>query len=291
MIINSSSSNAYYVDRNDSISRFYNLIQRYPILSVAEEVDLIEKYQNQGDMKAREKLVRCNQRFIFSAAKRFSNNAHTVMDLVDEGSMGLVEALDRYELDRGMRLLTFAQAYIRKRMIQYIIDNWLVKRLSDEKLANKISKERSLFFNKNGYYPTNEELKDILAEKYGVEIKDDCMVNDIEYSFIDEPKDDDGSFVSDEHEFNNATCSENEYIEQSRRSDLKAIILAALNQLCNEQERGVVKLLYGIDCDREHSVSEVADMYGVTETRINQIRYAVETRLKENEKFVYLVGA
>jgi len=297
MIINSNNPNTYYVNRTDTISSYLRTINRYPILTADEEKDLIERYQKNKDMSARNKLVNCNQRFIFSAAKRYSNNPDTVMDLVNEGSLGFTQALDRYDVDKGMRLLTFAQAYIRKFMNYYFIYNKIIKRWSDEKLGTKIATERSLYFNDHGFYPTNEELKEIISKKYGKDILDDSIVNDIEYSYIDEfsscEEENEGRLMGDARFFNSYTASVNDYEEESRKNDIRAIVLAALDRVCRgkEREKTIVKMIYGIDCDREYSVSEIANIYGISETRVNQIRFSVEKKLRENKQFVYLIGA
>ena len=228
MIINSNNPNTYYVNRTDTISSYLRTINRYPILTADEEKDLIERYQKNKDMSARNKLVNCNQRFIFSAAKRYSNNPDTVMDLVNEGSLGFTQALDRYDIDRGMRLLTFAQAYIRKYMNYYFIYNKIIKRWSDEKLGTKIADERSLYFNEHGFYPTNEELKEIISKKYGKDILDDSIVNDIEYSYIDEfsscDEENEGRMKGDARFFNSYTAAINDYEEESRKNDIRAIV-------------------------------------------------------------------
>ena len=290
MIINSNTSNVYFVGRNDSISTYLASIRKFPILTADEESSLIDSYKTGKDMKARTKLINCNQRFIFSAAKRYSSNPDTVMDLVSEGNIGFMEAIERYEPERGHRLLTFAQAYIRKYMNLYFIQNKLIVRSCDEKLGPKIKVERSLFHNENGRYPTNDELKRIIMDKYDIDIQDNAMIEDIDLTYIDSLGVEDPDYGAS-YDYNNATYGQNDFIENQRKLDLKAIVLAAIGQVCRPKEAEIVKMIYGIDVDKEYSVSEIAGIYGVTETRINQIRFAVEKKLRENKQFSYMVGA
>ena len=294
MIINSNSSNTYYVNRNQSVLAFMKQLQKYPVLTIDQELDLVNRYQQNNDMHAKTMLINCNQRFIFSAAKRFSTNADTLMDLVCEGKYGLIVALDRYDPTRGMRLMTFAKEYIRKYMIDYYVKNKLIQRSSDEKLANKLSRERSEFFNKNGRYPLNSEMKEIISEKYGLDIKDDSMINDIDYTYIDDTPElsgEDPEGFGTYKEFRVATASENDAVDELKKEDMKSVVLAAISQVCRPKEADIIKMIYGIGMDREYSISEISAKYGVCETRINQIKSDVEKRLRNNMQLSYLVGA
>ena len=140
-------------------------------------------------------------------------------------------------------------------------------------------------------------MKEIISKKYGKDILDDSIVNDIEYSYIDDfsscDEENEGRTKGDARFFNSYTAAINDYEEESRKNDIRAIVLAALDRVCRgkEREKTIVKMIYGIDFDREYSVSEIANIYGISETRVNQIRFSVEKKLRENKQFVYLIGA
>lgn len=281
MIINSNNSNVYFVNRNNSIDRYLNSIRNYKPLAFDEENMYITRYKIDGDMKARDMLVNCNQRFIYSAAKRFSNNPDTVLELVNEGNIGLVEAIDKFDFTVGVRLLTYAQAYIRRNMIRYFCENRLVKRPSDTKIGSIITNERNAFYSMNERQPTIEELRSILINKYNINVTndEDFYINNFVYIDDNVSDSDDDFTFGDTSEYINSTSTYNDYEKDIEYDNTKAVVLAALSKLDNRSQ-DILKRLYGIGYDREYSASEIADMYGMTKTRINQIKNEAQKRLE-----------
>lgn len=281
MIINSNNSNVYFVNRNGSIDRYLNSIRKYKPLEFDEENMYITKYKVDGDMKARDMLVNCNQRFVYSAAKRFSNDPETVLELVNEGNIGLIEAIEKFDFTVGCRLLTYAQAYIRRNMVRYFCDNRLVKRPSDYKIGSIVENERNLFYAINERQPTIEELRSIMLNKYNINVTNDEDLYINNFVYVDDnvsDTDDDYTFEkTDEYLSSTNTC--NDYENDIEHDHTKAIILTALSKL-DKRSQEIVKMLYGIDCDREYSAYELADMYGMTKTRINQIKNEAQKRLE-----------
>ena len=281
MIINSKNSNVYFVNRNNSIDRYLNSIRNYKPLEFEDENMYITKYKVDGDMKARDMLVNCNQRFVYSAAKRFSNDPDTVLELVNEGNIGLIEAIDRFDFTLGCRLLTYAQSYIRRNMVRYFCENRLVKRPSDYKIGSIVANERSIFYTMNERQPTIEELRSIMLNKYNINVNndEDLYVNDFVYVDDNVSESDDDFTFGDTSEYLNNTSSYNEYDNDIEQDHTKAIVLTALSKL-DKRSQEIVKMMYGIDCDREYSAAELADMYGMTKTRINQIKNEAQKRLE-----------
>ena len=281
MIINSNNSNVYFVNRNNSIDRYLNSIRNYKPLAFDEENMYITRYKIDGDMKARDMLVNCNQRFIYSAAKRFSNNPDTVLELVNEGNIGLVEAIEKFDFTVGVRLLTYAHAYIRRNMIRYFCENRLVKRPSDTKIGSIITNERNAFYSMNERQPTIEELRSILLNKYNINVTndEDFYVNNFVYIDDNVSDSDDDFTFGDTSEYINSTSTYNDYEKDIEYDNTKAVVLAALSKLDNRSQ-DILKRLYGIGYDREYSASEIADMYGMTKTRINQIKNEAQKRLE-----------
>ena len=284
MIINSRTSNVYFVNRNSSIDRYLKSIREYKPLEFDEENMYITKYKIDGDMHARDILVNSNQRFVYSAAKRFSNDPDTVLELVNDGNIGLIEAIDRFDFTLGCRLLTYAQAYIRRNMVRYFCENRLVKRPSDYKIGSIVANERNIFYTMHERQPTIEELRSIMLNKYNISVNndEDLYVNDFVH-VDDSVTENDGS--SDNFTFGNtteyldSTASYNEYECDMEQEHTKAIILSALSKL-DERSQEIIKMIYGIDCDREYSISELAEIYGMSKTRINQIKNKAQKRLE-----------
>lgn len=281
MIINSKNSNVYFVNRNESIDRYLNSIRNYKPLEFEEENMYITRYKVDGDIKARDMLVNCNQRFVYSAAKRFSNDPDTVLELVNEGNIGLIEAIDRFDFTQGCRLLTYAQSYIRRNMVRFFCENKLVKRPSDKKIGSIVANERAMFYSLNERQPTIEELRSIMFNKYNINVNndEDMYINDFVYVDDNVADNDDDYTIGDTDTYLKSTSSYNKYEDTIEQENTKAIVLAALSKL-DDRTQTIVKMLYGIDCDREYSTYELAEMYGMTKTRINQIKNEAQKRLE-----------
>ena len=281
MIINSNNSNVYFVNRNESIDRYLNSIRNYKPLEFEEENMYITRYKVDGDIKARDMLVNCNQRFVYSAAKRFSNDPDTVLELVNEGNIGLIEAIERFDFTQGCRLLTYAQSYIRRNMVRFFCENKLVKRPSDKKIGSIVANERAMFYSMNERQPTIEELRSIMLNKYNINVNsdEDLYINDFVYVDDNVADTDDDYTIGETDTYLKSTSSYNEYDDTIEQENTKAIVLAALSKL-DDRTQTIVKMLYGIDCDREYSAYELAEMYGMTKTRINQIKNEAQKRLE-----------
>ena len=241
----------------------------------------ITRYKVDGDIKARDMLVNCNQRFVYSAAKRFSNDPDTVLELVNEGNIGLIEAIERFDFTQGCRLLTYAQSYIRRNMVRFFCENKLVKRPSDKKIGSIVANERAMFYSLNERQPTIEELRSIMLNKYNINVKsdEDLYINDFVYVDDNVADTDDDYTIGETDTYLKSTSSYNEYDDTIEQENTKAIVLAALSKL-DDRTQTIVKMLYGIDCDREYSAYELAEMYGMTKTRINQIKNEAQKRLE-----------
>ena len=275
------STNIYYVQRNESIDRYLNSIRKYTPLSFEKENEYITLYKVDGDMKARDMLVNCNQRYVYSMAKRFTNNADTIMELVNEGNIGLIEAIDKFDFTKGCRLITYATQYISRNMVNYYCENRIVKRPSDTKIGSRVATERDIFFKMNERYPTIEELRSIMLNKYGINVKNDSDLETPEYIYVDERivDDDENYTYASTPEYLAITSSENDYEAISEKDSIKAMVLTALSKL-DTRSQVIVKMLYGIDNPREYSAQEIADMYGMTPTRINQIKRDAAKKLQ-----------
>ena len=281
MIINSKNSNVYFVNRNESIDRYLKSIRNYKPLEFEEENMYITRYKVDGDTAARDMLVNRNQRFVYSAAKRFSNDPDTVLELVNEGNIGLIEAIERFDFTQGCRLLTYAQSYIRRNMVRFFCENKIVKRPSDTKIGSIVANERARFYSLNERQPTIEELRSIMLNKYNINVTndDDLYINNFVYVDDNVADTDDDYTIGDTDTYLKGTSSYNEYEDTIEQDNTKAIVLTALSKL-DKRSQEIVKMLYGIDCDREYSATELADMYGMTKTRINQIRNDAQKRLE-----------
>jgi RNA polymerase sigma-32 factor len=125
----------------DALDRYVQEIRNHAPLDRAEEHELAVRYRATGDRDAAERLVTANLRLVLKLAHEYQRTAHNLADLVQEGNIGLVLALDKYDPDRGVRLSTYASWWIRAYMLRFILNNWRLVRIGTTPA------QRKLFFN------------------------------------------------------------------------------------------------------------------------------------------------
>jgi RNA polymerase sigma-32 factor len=157
--------------RLDALQLYMQQIQRHPLLTPTEEKQLTEKYQQTGDVQVAARLVTANLRLVVKLAYEYRRAYRNIMDLIQEGNIGLMQAVRRFDPARGVKLSSYAAWWIRAYMLRYILNNWRLVKLGTTQA------QRKLFFNLNrekarlsamGIEPTHGEI----ALRLGVEEKD-----------------------------------------------------------------------------------------------------------------------
>jgi RNA polymerase primary sigma factor len=148
-----------YMDDNANIKVYLKQMGAIPMLTREQEMDLTEKAGN-GDLEARTKLVEANLRLVVSVAKKYSNSGIELLDLIQEGNMGLMKAAEKFEYKRGHKFSTYATWWIRQGITRSIADTGRTIRLPVHMVEtiNKMYSEIKRFVNHNGRDPSIEEL-------------------------------------------------------------------------------------------------------------------------------------
>ena len=288
MIINLKRRSSYIHNRGEMVERFFRDINGYKILTKEEEQELFKKIASSDKIeskKAFDKIINSNQRLIIAVAKRFAdNNENNLLDLIDEGNIGLIEAIRRFNPNGGNRFISFAIYYIRREISAYCINNQtLVKKSNNQKLYFSINKIRNKFFQENERYPTEEEIKEIIKDDYNIPILNTVDVLDVKVDLIDEieSEKEDNFFKYNDLQRRLSIPSETEYGEFDEYNiELVQTLLSSLKP----KERKVIELLYGINCDFPHDAAKISDMLGITRERVRQIKYKTLYKLKEKLK-------
>lgn len=253
-------------------------IERIPLLGRDEEYDLAIRAKN-GDALAREKLVNGNLRFVVSIAKQFQNRGLPLIDLISEGNIGLLTAIDKFEPEKGYHFISYAVWWIRQSILKAIGEKSRMIRLPMNKSAdliqilnakNKIENETS----------DDASIEDI-ARECGMEPSDvlDLMQIARDVSSLDAPlgTEEDTSFgdfiESDEPR------PEDYVMDKAMKSSVEKI-LASLP----EKERGIIRLRFGLDNNEAMSLKEVGEIYHLTKERIRQIEKKVLSNLRSDEE-------
>ena len=268
----------FLIERSNNLSRYFKDIAKFEIVDAETEVELVEK-AHQGDDEARKKLMSVHQRYIFSFAKRYTRNNNT-LDLVSVATEGFAVAIDKFDPTRGFRLCSYANYWMRERILAYYSgDENMIKRPKMSKLEQRITAIRNKWYAENGYYPTSEELVDILYNDYGISIKNESDLYDIIMMSIDSyVNESTGETYGDTIEFNKASASENDYEENTENDYAKEVAHILLNTL-NERERDIITRIFGIGRP-EQTVIDVAQELGYTPERIRQIKALALDKMK-----------
>lgn len=261
-----------FFDNNKSILAYWQTIKSVPVPTVEEELVLVERAKN-GDESARERLSVGNQRIIFSIAKQYAKTSNEIIDYVNEGTMGLLQAIDTYDSTRGFRFITYASYYIRRQMNLYATyGSQILYSGNKGRYQPKLKEIRQAYFNENGFYPSSNTICAIFKEKYNIDVKSvqdlyDIVVDDIVFE-----NEDASTNTGREKEFNNATYSVNEYDTECDKDYLKSLISSSYTSL-NKKEKDVIQMLFGVGSySSPHTTDCIAEKYNVTVQCINAIK-------------------
>lgn len=260
---------------DDSVRMWLREIGKTPLLTPEEEQRLA-RLVAQGDEEAKRKLTLANLRLVVSIAKRYSGRGMAFADLIQEGNLGLIRAVEKFDYRRGYKFSTYATWWIRQAITRAIADQARTIRIPVHMVEtiNRLMKRRSHLEQKLGRTPTPEEL----AEDMGISVE---KVNEIiriapEPLSLDTPvgEEDDSQlmdFIED------SSCDSPSEIAD--RSILRDRIEEALRVL-TEREREVIKLRFGLIDGMPHTLEEVGKYFNVTRERIRQIEAKAIKKLR-----------
>ena len=278
--MNTKNYNCKFYSGNDTLNKYLSDIRKYKVLTPEEEVELFERISD-GDESAKARIVESNQRFVYSLAKIYSKNDDEVLDYVNEGNIGLMTAIDTFDVTKGMKFITYSVWYIRRSMNYYLSTmNSLVAKSNNMKYGKKIEYIKQECMCKNGYEPTYDEIVDMMKEKYNLDIKDICDVYDLNISSINQQLDDDYT-IEDNSEFNEVTSSVNAYeteTDKTYNNELVGNILSTLT----EKQQDIIRMSFGIGYERSFTAEEIGDKYEMDEMTVNQLKNNIIKYLKQN---------
>ena len=253
--IKCNSKNSFYLNRNDIQEIYFTDVRRYPILNEKEEHELLYKVQ-QGATKeereaAKKRLVECNLRFVISIAKKLGNQEN-FLDLVSEGNMGLMDAIDKFDMSKNCKLITYAVSWIVAYINKYQIQNSkTVVPPNALRLHNYVRNVTKEFFLENERNPTPQEIADMVREKFDFNISN---LEDVELGrviSIDEkyPVIDDDDTFEESSTYITKTSSNN--IQEDIENEYKKHTLDFFLGKLTDREKFIVERRYGIGCERE----------------------------------------
>jgi RNA polymerase primary sigma factor len=263
-----------------SLEKYLQEIGREQMISPAEEPILAQRIR-EGDAAALDKLVRANLRFVVSVAKQYQNQGLSLLDLINEGNLGLIKAAKKFDETKGFKFISYAVWWIRQSILQALAEQARIVRLPLNKLGalNKIKKAFVQLEQKYEREPSAEELSEIL-EMTEDQVSDTLGVSGRAVS-VDAPFDskDDQSNLLDVLSNPNSPSADTEMIAESMQQD----IIRSLNTL-PPKESDVLKLFYGIGHQRAHTLEEISMKLDMTRERVRQIKDNGIKRLRHNSR-------
>lgn len=266
-------------NRSDaSINLYFKDVSKLPMISPEEEIELSKKIQN-GDKTAESKLVKANLRFVISVAKQYQNKGLDLVDLIQEGNLGLIEGARRYNPDRGIKFISYAVWWIRQSILKAISDQCRTVRVPMGQIVNmnKISKVSEKFEQEHGRNPSTIELEDLVnldSKKIGLSFSSTYKSVSLESPFSDGEN---GNLLDIIPNTNADECDKGLY-----QNDLIKIMDKIISKLpCRDSD--VIRLLYGIGT-QQMTIDEIANRFGVGCERIRQIQHNAIKRLRTKYK-------
>jgi RNA polymerase primary sigma factor len=250
----------------DSLALFLKQIGRVELLTAAQEVELAKRIER-GDDLAKNEMVEANLRLVVSIAKRYRNQGLPFLDLIQEGTIGLVRAAEKFDYRRGFKFSTYATWWIRQAVARALADKSRTIRMPVhvvEKL-NRIGRVERELRSTNGRDPSPAEVAAAagLAEAEVQQIMRAAQTPvSLEKPVGDEEESELGHFIEDE-----GADQPDEAAETSMRNETLARALAALSQ----RERRVLELRFGLNGEQPRTLDEVGRLFQVTRERIRQI--------------------
>jgi len=263
-----------------SLEKYLQEIGKESMIAPSEEPILAQKIRT-GDAAALDKLVRANLRFVVSVAKQYQNQGLSLLDLINEGNLGLIKAAKKFDETKGFKFISYAVWWIRQSILQALAEQARIVRLPLNKLGalNKIKKAFVQLEQKYEREPSAEELSQIL-EMTEDQVSDTLGVSGRAVS-VDAPFDskDDQSNLLDVLSNPNSPSADTEMIAESMQQD----IIRSLNTL-PPKESDVLKLFYGIGHQRAHTLEEISMKLEMTRERVRQIKDNGIKRLRHNSR-------
>ncbi len=260
---------------DDPVKVYLREIGRVPLLSSDEEIELAVKIA-EGDEKAKRRLAEANLRLVVSIAKKYVGRGMYFLDLIQEGNVGLIKAVDKFDYTKGFKFSTYATWWIRQAITRAIADQARTIRIPVHMVEtiNRLKRVQSQLLHENGYEPTEE----MIAEKLEMPVERVREIMRVAQEPVSMetpigPEEDSRlmDFIRDE----DALAPDEAALKTITNEDIDGVL-----KTLTEREEAVIRLRFGLHDGRCHTLEEVGSEFNVTRERIRQIEAKALRKLR-----------
>lgn len=265
-----------------NINAYMQAVNSFPVLTADEEKQLAEHLYYNGDVDAARKLVMAHLRFVVHIAKSYSGYGLSQADLIQEGNVGLMKAVKRFNPEKGVRLVSFAVHWIKAEMHEFILRNWRIVKVATTKA------QRKLFFNLRGQkkrlgWLTHEEAKAV-AEDLNVDIRHvqemegRLAASDATFD-VGNDDDDDTAYLAPVNYLEDKQANPAEQLEAADWSDDSVHRLNDALKTLDKRSQTIIERRW-LNDDEKSTLHELADEFGVSAERIRQLEKNAMKKVK-----------
>jgi len=265
---------------NMTLHSYLKEINKIPLLNRDEERECARRAA-QGDQEAREKLIRANLRFVVSVAKRYQNQGMPLTDLIGEGNIGLINAIEHYEVERGYHFISYAVWWIRQAILRALSQTTRMIRLPVNRVDElfKIQRMRRELSDRMGRAPNTAEIaRDLHMQE---DVVDSLLAASRDPISLEAPLGDESDAGSFADLLADETAEDPEAAAQRR--DVSEQIEDALSDLPG-RDAEIVRHRFGLAGRRPLTLREVGEMYGLSKERVRQLQSQAISRLRSSAK-------
>jgi len=264
-----------------NLNAYIQNVYSIPILTLEEEQSLAHAYHDDDDLDAARQMILAHLRFVVHISRSYSGYGLPLGDLIQEGNVGLMKAVKRFDPDRGVRLVSFAVHWIKAEIHEFILRNWRIVKIATTKA------QRKLFFNlrssKKGLQWLNPEEAEAIAKDLGVETKQVLEMEGRLFSrdmALEAPtdSDDEEAYQAPIYYLEDHSQDPARLLEDQDTEDNDADFLAQGLELLDERSRDILKRRWL--AEKRATLHELADEYGVSAERIRQIEQAAMKKIR-----------
>ena len=273
------------INVDDAVKLYLRDIGSYSLLSIEEERELAKR-MSEGDEDAKRRLSEANLRLVVSIAKKYSGRGMTFLDLIQEGNLGLMKAVEKFDYTKGFKFSTYATWWIRQAITRAIADQARTIRLPVHMVEtiNKTSRISRMLTQQLGRDPTVEEIAEAMNCSVDKIIEIQRTAQDpvsLDTPIGEEEDSRLGDFIED--------TAAPQPAEKAEQSMIREQLLQVLSTLTPREEK-VIRMRYGLDDNRTRTLEEVGQEFGVTRERIRQIEAKALRKLRHPKRKEKLKG-